>query len=228
MFSQPGDMNMWFKHYPERARPPVVLNTLLEEQGTNDITASEWRTVHRLDACVTGGMLIAKNKNAAIQFNKNLRKGGYKGFKIRRRYVAQVEGKVAERYLHDEGIITSCGMISKYRRFDENCLILELVTGGKHQIRRHLSEALNTPIHNDIRYHGPEIHGAHPKQIALHSASINTAIGFQRREHLIPMIYNNDGKLWNSKYVGESGHFIAPIQDILSQEWKNTLFDNYK
>lgn len=221
MFSQPGDLNAWFRHYPHRHRPPVVLDQLIQERGSSDKFASEWRTVHRLDACVTGGMLIARNKNAAIQFSKNLRKGGYKGFKLTRRYVALVNGKIAEKYLPDEGLISCLGMTSKYKRFDENCMVLELVTGGKRQIRRHMSEAVGTPILNDAKFGGLQIVEANPEQIALHSASIHTMIGLQTRKHLIPMIYNNNGVLWDSKYLHKDGTFIEEIRKVLLEEWNS-------
>ncbi|QLL31908.1 hypothetical protein HG536_0C00750 [Torulaspora globosa] len=216
MFSQPGDMGQQYAHHPHKSKPPVVLDELKRQYGDRPGGCLEWRTVHRLDACVTGGMLIVKNKNAAIQFSKNLRRGGNKGFKMTRKYVALVgDGEIHPKYTGDSGIIQCLGMVTKYRRFDERCYVLELVSGGKHQIRRHLAQGVGQPILNDNRFGGILVPGTEPTQIALHSACIKTVMGFQRRAHLIPMIYNNDGKLWDSKYVDSKGNFIPEIQRVL-------------
>lgn len=224
MFSQPGDYGLKYAHHPVKHRPPVVLDELKRQYGNGKKDAEEWRTVHRLDACVTGGMLIVKNKNAAIQFSKNLRSGGNKGFKMTRRYVALVsDGQIGPKYQDDTGTIRCLGMTTKYRRFDEKCYILELVSGGKHQVRRHLAQAVGTPILNDSKFQGPLIPGSNPAQIALHSACIKTKVGFQERAHLIPMVYNNDGKLWDSKYVDPEGNFSLEIQRLLLNEWTDMV-----
>lgn len=220
MFSQPGDMGLQYAHHPVKARPPVVLDELKRQYGNQREGSEEWRTVHRLDACVTGGMLLVKNKNAAIQFSRNLRLGGNKGFKIVRRYVALVgDGEIHRKYTEDKGIIQCLGMVTKYRRFDERCYVLELVSGGKHQIRRHLAQGVGQPILNDGKFGGILLPGTDPTQIALHSACVKTVMGFQRRAHLIPMIYNNDGKLWDSKYLDAEGNFIPEIQRMLLNDW---------
>lgn len=219
MFSQPGDVAARFRNYPHHARPPVVLDELRHQHGLGNASALEWRTVHRLDANVTGGMLITKNKNAAIQFSKNLQKGGNKGYKMIRRYVAMVQGDSVKKYEKDEGVISSLGMTSKYKRFDERCFILELVTGGKHQVRRHLAEAVGQPILNDTRFGGIHVPGTDEEQIALHSACIKTSIGLQNRKHLIPMQMNNNGKLWNPLYIDNNGDFIPKIREILLEDW---------
>lgn len=220
MFSQPGDLGSKYAHHPDKFRPPVVLDELKAQYGKSKGGSTEWRTVHRLDACVTGGMLIVKNKNAAIQFSRNLRHGGNKGFKITRRYVALVgEGEINSKYTDDTGVIQCLGMVTRYKRFDEKCYVLELVSGGKHQIRRHLAQGVGQPILNDNRFGGIILPGTDPTQIALHSACIKTVMGLQRKEHLIPMIYNNDGKLWDSKYVDERGNFLPEIQRMLLCDW---------
>lgn len=224
MFSQPGDLSKMYAHYPVKARPPVVLDELRLQYGNGRSDSKEWRTVHRLDGCVTGGMLLVKNKNAAIQFSKNLRKGGNVGFKMMRRYVALVgDGEIGSKYVEDAGIIKNLGMTTKYRRFDERCYVLELVSGGKHQVRRHLAQSVGQPILNDQKFDGFSVPGTDPGQIALHSACIKTTMGLQKRVHLIPMIHSNNGKLWDSKYVDSEGNFIEEIQRLLLEEWPTTV-----
>ncbi|CCE93315.1 pseudouridine synthase PUS5 TDEL_0F05040 [Torulaspora delbrueckii] len=225
MFSQPGDLGQKYAHYPVKAKPPVVLDELRRQYGKGRVDAGEWRTVHRLDACVTGGMLLVKNKNAAIQFSKNLRAGGNKGFKMTRRYVAIVgEGEIGTKYRSDTGVIQCLGMTTRYRRFDEKCYVLELISGGKHQIRRHLAQGVGQPILNDEKFQGSLVPGTNPAQIALHSACIKTTVGFQKRSHLIPMVYNNDGKLWDPKYVDREGNFNLELQRMLLNDWTDIVF----
>lgn len=128
-------------------------------------------------------------------------------------------GKGDPKYLNEYGIIDKMGMVSKYRRFDEKCILVELSTGQKHQIRKHLSHILKQPVLNDVKYGGPLLPHTDPLQIALHAACVKTKIGLQKREHLIPMTFNNNGKLWDRRYLDEKGNFIPEIQKMLLEEW---------
>lgn len=224
VLSQPGNVKHWIKHASNKDQQNhksiVLLDELRAQSSSSAKELLEWRLVHRLDSCVTGGMLVAKNKNAAACFSRNLKMGGNRGYKVKRKYVAMVHGTVhGSEYGSDYGLIDKEGMISKYRRFDEHCLIMELVTGKKHQIRQHLSYELKQPILNDFKYLGPHIEEADSDQIALHSACIKTKIGLQDREHLIPMNFQNNGKLWPRQYLDEDGQFIPEIQKMLLEEW---------
>ncbi|AQZ17309.1 PUS5 (YLR165C) [Zygosaccharomyces parabailii] len=224
VLSQPGDSNRWFlrgvykNQHDNRCK--VLLDELRAQRFLQSKDIMEWRLVQRLDCCVTGGILIAKNKNAAACFSRNLKLGGNKGFKLKRKYVALVqEIPDSKTHLKDCGLIDKNGMISKYRRFDENCILVELVTGKKHQVRQHLSKELKQPILNDIKYSGLQIAGADAAQIALHSAFVKTLIGQQNREHLIPMIFRNDETLWNRRYLEPNGQFIPEIRKLLLEDW---------
>lgn len=218
VLSQPG-LESHLKHQPGTRRPPVIIDALKEQQGRYNPFVSEWRTVHRLDRYVTGGMLIAENKNAAIQFSRNLKKGGNSGFKFTRRYVALVEDPKPGKIIEPEGEICSEGMVSNYRKFDENCFLFELITGDKHQIRRHLAKYIGQPVLNDTKYGGNLVKGIVSNQLALHSACIKTKIGSQYREHLIPMVFKNNGFLWSSKYLDKNGYFIPEINKLLLEDW---------
>lgn len=207
---QPPDMNFWFRTHPD---PPLVLMDMLRESNFQDEDVS-LKPVHRLDNVVTGGVLIAKGRMAAANFSKNLKKGGNYGFKMVRKYVALVSRTT--KYLANEGTLKSGGMITHYRKIDEHCLALQLHTGKKHQIRRHLSQVLDRPILNDITYGGIRVEGIN-NQIALHSAYIKTKIGFQENHHMIPIVRGNDN-LW-SQYVDHRLQFRQDIQEILAQDW---------
>ncbi|EDO16400.1 hypothetical protein Kpol_1030p8 [Vanderwaltozyma polyspora DSM 70294] len=228
VLSQPGYIGSWKCVGLSSPVVPVLLDDLIKQNAGKDENVTEWRTVHRLDKLVTGGVLIATNKNSAIKFSKNLRYGGNKGYKFTRRYVALVENSlnVNTRKIPEFGQINFDGMISNYKQFDESCFIFDLVTGGKHQIRKHLSLCLGRPILNDVKYNATPITEIDRNQIALHSACIKTNIGLQSREHLIPMIFNNDGLLWKRKYVNERGEFLEQIQDILLEEWDEVTNDS--
>ncbi|CCE65444.1 hypothetical protein TPHA_0L00870 [Tetrapisispora phaffii CBS 4417] len=195
----------------------VVLDELKKKYSDEkDIT--EWRNVQRLDIGVTGGLIIATNKNSAIQFSRNLKEGGNAGYKIIRRYVALLNpNSNSSRGLPEEGrIVTNNNkMITLYKQFDENCYIFELVSGMKHQIRIHASKVLEAPVYNDLLYKGSPV-GDDPVQIALHSAFVKTKIGFNIREHSIPMPYHNK-TLWDPKYIADGGYFIPEIGRILEE-----------
>ncbi|GAV52883.1 hypothetical protein ZYGR_0AI01650 [Zygosaccharomyces rouxii] len=226
VLSQPGNVHRWIYHGIYKNQhvntPKIVLDELKAQSNCRKSDYDNWRLIHRLDSCVSGGLLIATNKNAAKYFSRNLKEGGNKGFKIDRRYVAMVDDKKTcnHNYVNDYGIIKKMGMISKYRRFDEKCILLELVTGQKHQIRKHLSHVIGQPVLNDVKYGGPLIPHTDPLQIALHAAYIKTKIGLKKREHLIPMTFNNDGELWDRRYLDEQGNFIPEIQKMLLEEWE--------
>lgn len=226
VLSQPGTVHRWICHELYKNQhvntPKVLLEELKAQTDRSKEEYDNWRLVHRLDNCVSGGLLIATNKNSAKYFSRNLKEGGNKGYKVDRRYVAMIEdqGKTNKNYMNDYGIINKMGMISRYRRFDEKCILLELVTGQKHQIRKHLSHVLRQPVLNDVKYGGTPVPGIHDSQVGLHAACLKTKIGLQTREHLIPMTFNNNGKLWDRRYLDEKGNFIPEIQKMLLEEWK--------
>lgn len=215
IFCQPPDLREW--HKAQREDPPVLLDILRENSGICNV--QELRTVHRLDSRVTGGVLIAKNKNSAVQFAKNLKKGGNFGFAFTRKYVALVSGTPKEP-VSEQGIICKDGMITQYKRIKENCLVVQLHTGKKHQIRKHLAQVLGQPLLNDLKYGGKQISGA-GDQIALHSAFIKTKIGLQVNEHLIP-VPSSETALW-SECLGSDGHFDTLIQNTLLENWKEEI-----
>ncbi|CAD6637309.1 XXYS1_4_G0040340.mRNA.1.CDS.1 [Saccharomyces cerevisiae] len=226
--SQPPDCRTWGRTHPNLDPTPLLERFKAIYYSHREVELC--RTVHRLDHCVTGGMLIAKTKDASVKFSRFLQKGGNHGYKLQRKYVAIVEssGRFNKpnnyeiKYGPKYNFLISHGgrEITKFKEVDENCIVLQLVTGKKHQIRNHVSQILNQPILNDKKYGStvnfPELFN---DQIALHSACIITKIGLQTKTHLIPMEYNNTGQLWSRKYVNEEGEFTLPIKDVLMENW---------
>ena len=226
--SQPPDTRTWGRTHPGLDPTPLLdrFKTIYCSYKQVEL----YRTVHRLDHCVTGGMLIAKTKDASIKFSRFLQKGGNKGYKLLRKYVAIVERPscLDKRFndqvnngSHYNSLVSHDGrQITKFKLIDEQCIVLQLVTGKKHQIRQHLSQILNQPILNDQKYGSTsKLTTPFKDQIALHSACIITKIGLQTQTHLIPMKFNNTGKLWSRRYVNEEGEFISQIKDVLIENW---------
>lgn len=108
--------------------------------------------VHRLDRATTGLLLLCHSKSAAKQFSELFRAG-----KIDKRYRAVVHGDCSHfpaEYEVDMPVegkasrsVISCIEVSDKR----SLLSVKLLTGRKHQIRRHLSD-LGFPIVGDRLY----------------------------------------------------------------------------
>ncbi|KAL3232706.1 21S rRNA pseudouridine(2819) synthase [Nakaseomyces bracarensis] len=188
---------------------PIVLDDLIKHYKPIKDT-EQWRSVHRLDSCVTGGMLVAKTKNAATMFSRNLKLGGNKGFGLIRRYVALTDNAPSVR-IPSTGILKSDGMITQYRQVKNNCFIIDLVTGKKHQIRKHLSSLLHSPILYDQKYGSRATLGR--DHIALHSAYIETKVGRTVKGHIIP-IQPQDQAIWET-ITTIDGRFLPDIENEL-------------
>lgn len=125
------------------------------EVNLTKLTESNQRPVflvHRLDRATSGLMLLAHSKTAARQFSTMLREGTVKkkyqaivhgdfnsvpsGFELD----SAIDGKAAKSIFYFERCTNGCSLVN-----------IELVTGRKHQIRRHLSE-IDFPIIGDRLY----------------------------------------------------------------------------
>ncbi|WP_205859192.1 RluA family pseudouridine synthase [Pleionea sediminis] len=110
-------------------------------------------TVHRLDKSASGIILIAHSKQAAAKLSELFAQRD-----IVKHYIARVEGKwdLTERKTIDSPIdnknaISHVHLIS-YRATDQSTLLkIEIETGRKHQIRRHLAQS-GFPIIGDRLY----------------------------------------------------------------------------
>jgi 23S rRNA-/tRNA-specific pseudouridylate synthase len=126
--------------------------------------------VHRLDFGTSGLMVCAKNAAAARALTASMQAG-----RIQRSYLALVmgkilpdEGEIATPLIHESG--KSEAAVSRYRvreRFTNATLLeVDLVTGRKHQIRRHFSgsghpllgDQLYKKRGSDRLFHRPALH----------------------------------------------------------------------
>ena len=152
LIADEGDYSIWFK--PQG----------MYSQGTkwgDHCTISRWVErhlerptfiVHRLDRAATGLILLAHKKRSAAQLSSLFAER-----KINKRYRARVNGEFpAETQLFDQAIdgreARSHAQLIKYDT-QRNCSLVEIdiETGRKHQIRRHLSIA-GYPIIGDRLY----------------------------------------------------------------------------
>ncbi|KKO50339.1 23S rRNA pseudouridylate synthase [Arsukibacterium sp. MJ3] len=111
--------------------------------------------VHRLDREASGLVLIAHSKTAAAGFSKLIAER-----QLSKTYLVQVKGKLTAELLASAEITTPLDGKSCLTRFtlqaydaatESSWLIIDLVSGRKHQIRRHFA-AVGHPVMGDPRY----------------------------------------------------------------------------
>lgn len=190
------------------------LSTLLEQFSPESY--GDLKIVHRLDTNVTGGMVLAKNKNAARQFHRGFL-NPHSGFGLRRRYIALVNrisgcsaAGIVDKEIGGKPALTKYKLINYELKNRENVqlVLLELVTGRKHQIRNHLS-TLGMSCVNDMKY-GSQIQFPETRQIGLHSCWLETRIGMQLNKFMIPILFGFD--IWEG-FIEKDGSFVKEIRD---------------
>jgi len=114
--------------------------------------------VHRLDRAASGLIIIAHKKSIASSF-ANL----FKEHKIQKQYGVSVEGdfssllesinsvKTINSNIDNKHAVSHCHFISYNKSTNESALTVEIETGRKHQIRKHLA-ALQFPVVGDRLY----------------------------------------------------------------------------
>lgn len=114
--------------------------------------------VHRLDKDTSGLLVIAKSIDAARILGESFRNRN-----TEKRYFALVGGTVSREETIDDPLDrkearTQLAPLSVYKREDRSLTLLdvEIFTGRKHQIRRHLS-LREHPILGDMVYGNPEL-----------------------------------------------------------------------
>jgi len=119
--------------------------------------------VHRLDRATSGLMIIAHTRQAARELSKLFAER-----KIKKTYLAIVKGKFQDEVLTinkdvDGKRAVSYAKLLKYSN-DESLLKIDIETGRKHQIRKHLS-GVGHPIIGDRLYGNAQKN--HPKDLQL-------------------------------------------------------------
>ncbi|MEM8681562.1 MAG: RluA family pseudouridine synthase [Planctomycetota bacterium] len=163
---------------------PCLWSWLGERARSNDASCPPVHVLTRLDARVSGVVLVAKHATIAAALTRDLQAG-----QVEKKYVALVEGVVAgqegvcQNFLvgHPRRRRTSivdvqhCGArrallhYRVWRRWqDRTFLEVRIETGRKHQIRVQLAAA-GHPIIGDRKYGGPRAAGP---AIALHARAV--------------------------------------------------------
>lgn len=111
--------------------------------------------VHRLDREASGLMLIAHSRKAAAALSALFATQDY-NTKLRKLYEVEVRGEVATQGQFDtpldgKAALTCYTRLSYDAVRNASCVQVELVTGRKHQIRRHFAEA-GFPVLGDPQY----------------------------------------------------------------------------
>ncbi|CCH45613.1 Ribosomal large subunit pseudouridine synthase D [Wickerhamomyces ciferrii] len=190
------------------------------------------KPIHRLDSRVTGGIIYALNKYSSQMFSRNLQKGGSSGFIFKRRYIGIIP-KITNLPNNDSIIYSNETKTKGYIKTqdpnnsfsttkfiipdttinqDLQLIILQLETGKKHQIRKHLSQCLGLPLVNDIIYGSDITKADYRNQIALHSSFVMTKIGKEINNHYIPVLDGVD--IWKG-FINDQGRFNKEVEDIL-------------
>jgi tRNA pseudouridine32 synthase/23S rRNA pseudouridine746 synthase len=110
--------------------------------------------IHRLDRATDGLMFLAHKKRVAAELARLFRER-----KVIKRYQAQVDGrfatdnsiKVIETPIDGRPAISRVSQLEYDQQLDRSLLQVEIETGRKHQIRRHLSDS-GYPIVGDRLY----------------------------------------------------------------------------
>lgn len=181
------------------SQPPqnksVYTNTVLHHLN------KPYYPVHRLDFNVSGCICLAKTKQAAQKFSRNLREQGpsSKGYPLVRKYLAIVEGLEMSSFGTIDIPLDGKESKTKYQVLHEEngrkVVAVELLTGRKHQIRRHFLE-LGNPIVGDIKYGASSNDGAFNQPIGLHAIYMFSQVGLTKYQTIAPLSWNYRG-IWD-------------------------------
>ena len=153
LVSDQGDYSVWYKPYGmfcqgSKWGDHCTINRWVE---ANHQPKKPAFIVHRLDRAATGLMILAHNKKTAAYFS-----GLFQTRNIEKSYQALVYGDFPEKQVFESDIDQKSAYTEAERiKYDEysnrSLLNVNIKTGRKHQIRRHLSEA-GFPIIGDRLY----------------------------------------------------------------------------
>jgi len=153
LISDEEDYSIWYKPYGMLCQgskwgDQCTINRWVETHHQPQKSAF---IVHRLDRAASGLIILAHKKKTAAYFSKLFQQRN-----IEKRYQAIVLGKFPEALVFDsdiDGKSARTEVVSIKYDLESNCSLLsvDIKTGRKHQIRRHLSGA-GFPIVGDRMY----------------------------------------------------------------------------
>lgn len=157
LIADEGDYSVWYKPYGMLSQGSkwgdhCTINRWVEQNHHPQRPAF---IVNRLDRAAQGLMLIAHTKSAASALS-----GLFAKRSINKQYTALVSGLFPEKLLLDTPIgeksaVSSASLLVYDLEAKQSLVAVEIETGRKHQIRKHLS-GVGFPIIGD-RLYGPDI-----------------------------------------------------------------------
>lgn len=157
LIADEGDYSVWYKPYGMLSQGSkwgdhCTINRWVEQNHHPQRPAF---IVNRLDRAAQGLMLIAHTKSAASALS-----GLFAKRSINKQYTALVSGLFPEKLLLDTPIgeksaVSSASLLVYDLKTKQSLVSVEIETGRKHQIRKHLS-GVGFPIIGD-RLYGPDI-----------------------------------------------------------------------
>lgn len=139
----------------------------------NNLSSRPCFLVHRLDRATNGLILVAHSKQAASQLA-----GLFEQRKIEKRYSAVVYGEYAispkptelKNDIDGKRALTTVVSVAHWQDKNQSALLLEITTGRKHQIRKHLSSRGHAIVGD--RLYGNEITSDKQPDLMLRCCSL--------------------------------------------------------
>ena len=173
LIADEGDYSVWFKPYGMLCQGSkwgdhCTIYRWVEQHQQPQRSAF---IVHRLDRAASGLVLLAHSKKTAAYFSKLFRER-----KITKVYQAKVEGiwsqpATIDTLLDDKPAVSHVMPLSVDHNLNQSLVRVEIETGRKHQIRRHLAMS-GHPIVGDRLYGNGGVEGSENLQL------ISCYIGF--------------------------------------------------
>ncbi len=185
LIADEGDYSIWFKppgmysqgsKWGDHCSLPRWVEQHLKPQRNAFI-------VHRLDRAASGLMLLAHTKAAAAKLSGLFRTRG-----VTKRYRVKVRGHFCREIICidtplDDKPARSCVVLLAYDQDrDQSLLEVDIETGRKHQIRRHLA-GIGFPVVGDRLYGGGKEDDLQLQSVYL---AFNCPLKGQRREYRLP------------------------------------------
>jgi len=156
LIADEGKYSVWYKPYGLRSQGSKWSDhcTIYRWVETHLEPERPAFSVHRLDRAATGLMIIAHKKSAAVEFSRMFAKR-----EIEKRYRVVVNGKFPEtsqpftmaQDIDGRAAVSHATLLEYDETQNRSLLEVNIESGRKHQIRRHLSEA-GYPVVGDRLY----------------------------------------------------------------------------
>lgn len=233
-YSQPKDYRTKVRNDFSNTGQKTVLEILQNEypeKFNESVLKSPFclpKIVHRLDYQVSGAMILATSELALRMFNRGFQDPfGNKGYKLSKYYAAilndsydsilsrlseqssidwiepGISGTISSK-INSQLAITQFKLFPRHSSTSSSPVAFNLITGKKHQLRRHSVDILGAAIVGDQKYQIQETHHQQ-NQIALHEYRLDIALNNKRNPASIfaPIHWGREN-IWKD-YVNDNG-----------------------